>query len=62
MLYTSGLALSDILTTCFMSMLVVVCGIAGAVTINIYKWGFFVLGVMSLFYIWCVPPAPPPPH
>ena len=38
----------------FMAMIVVVCGLAGAVTITIYKWGFFVLGLMALFYVWSV--------
>ena len=33
-LFTSGLALSDILTTCFMSWVVVVCGLVGALTVS----------------------------
>lgn len=34
--------------------MVVVCGLAGALTATSYKWGFFVLGVAALFYIWSV--------
>lgn len=51
-LFTSGLSLSDILTTCFMAWVVVVCGLVGALTVSRYKWGFFTLGVAALFYIW----------
>ena len=56
-LFATGLSLSDILTTCFFAWVVVVCGLCGALTATSYKWGFFVLGVMALFYIWCVSPA-----
>lgn len=52
LLYTSGLSLSDILTTAFFAWVVVVCGLVGALTVSTYKWGFFVLGVAALFYIW----------
>ena len=52
LLFTSGLSLSDILTTCFVSWVVVVCGLCGALVPTTYKWGFFVLGVFALFYVW----------
>lgn len=52
LLFTSGLSLSDILTTAFFAAVVVVCGLVGALTATAYKWGFFVLGVCALFYIW----------
>ncbi|PSS37903.1 hypothetical protein PHLCEN_2v245 [Hermanssonia centrifuga] len=52
LLYTSGLALSDILTTAFFAWVVVVCGLVGALTVSTYKWGFFILGVAALLYIW----------
>ena len=52
LLYTSGLSLSDILTTAFFAWIVVVCGLVGALTVSTYKWGFYVLGVAALFYIW----------
>ncbi|KIP09106.1 hypothetical protein PHLGIDRAFT_103345 [Phlebiopsis gigantea 11061_1 CR5-6] len=54
LLFTSGLSLSDILTTAFFAWAVVVCGLCGALTPSIYKWGFFALGVGALFYIWAV--------
>ena len=52
LLFTSGLSLSDILTTAFFAWVVVVCGLVGALVASTYKWGFFVLGVCALFYIW----------
>ncbi|KAF7793033.1 hypothetical protein EIP86_004138 [Pleurotus ostreatoroseus] len=51
-LFSTGLSLSDILTTCFFAWVVVVCGLCGALTVSTYKWGFFVLGVAALLYIW----------
>lgn len=54
LLFTSGLSLSDILTTAFFTWVVVVCGLVGAFTISTYKWGFFVFGVLALFYVWYV--------
>jgi bacteriorhodopsin len=53
-LYTTGLSLSDILTTAFFAWVTVVMGLAGALTSTRYKWGFFVMGVAALMYIWCV--------
>ncbi|KAI0341715.1 family A G protein-coupled receptor-like protein [Trametopsis cervina] len=52
LLYTSGLALSDILTTAFFAWVVVVTGLVGALTSSTYKWGYFTMGVFALFYIW----------
>jgi len=52
LLYTTGLALTDILTTAFMAWVVVVTGLVGALTPTRYKWGYFVMGIAALFYIW----------
>ncbi|TCD60006.1 hypothetical protein EIP91_010924 [Steccherinum ochraceum] len=52
LLFSTGLALSDILTTAFFAWIVVVCGLVGALTSSIYKWGYFALGVAALMYIW----------
>ncbi|TCD60425.1 hypothetical protein EIP91_010077 [Steccherinum ochraceum] len=52
LLFSTGLSLSDILTTMFFAWIVVVCGLVGALTASTYKWGFFALGVAALFYIW----------
>ncbi|KAI0341716.1 heat shock protein 30 [Trametopsis cervina] len=52
LLYTSGIALSDILTTAFFAWVVVVTGLVGALTSTRYKWGYFVMGVAALVYIW----------
>ncbi|KAI0818569.1 heat shock protein 30 [Irpex lacteus] len=53
-LYTTGMALSDILTTAFFAWVVVVTGLVGALTPTTYKWGYFVMGIAGLFYIWSV--------
>ncbi|TCD69747.1 hypothetical protein EIP91_006514 [Steccherinum ochraceum] len=50
--FATGLALSDILTTAFFAWIVVVCGLVGALVASLYKWGFFVMGVFALMYIW----------
>ena len=53
-LYTTGMALSDIMTTAFFAWVVVVTGLVGALTPSTYRWGYFVMGVAALFYIWYV--------
>ncbi|KAI0646985.1 heat shock protein 30 [Trametes meyenii] len=54
LLLATGLSLSDIFTTMFMAWVLVVCGLVGALVSSTYKWGYFVLGCMTLFYIWYV--------
>ncbi|KAI0374817.1 family A G protein-coupled receptor-like protein [Pilatotrama ljubarskyi] len=54
LLLATGLSLSDIFTTMFMGWVFVVCGLVGALVVSTYKWGYFVLGCMALFYIWYV--------
>lgn len=53
-LFPSGLSLSDILTTCFFAWFVVVSGLVGALVASSYKWGYFTMGVVALFYIWAI--------
>jgi len=53
-LLTTGLSLSDILTTLFMAITLVVSGLVGALVHSTYKWGFFTFGAVALFYIWYV--------
>ncbi|KAI0831234.1 family A G protein-coupled receptor-like protein [Trametes gibbosa] len=54
LLLATGLSLSDIFTTMFMAWVFVVCGLVGALVVSSFKWGYFVLGCMALFYIWFV--------
>lgn len=54
MLLATGLPLSDIVTTIFMSLVIVVSGLIGALVHSTYKWGYYVFGVVALFYIWYV--------
>ena len=53
-LLATGLSLSDIMTTLFMGIFMVVCGLVGALVSSTYKWGFYVFGCAALFYIWYV--------
>ncbi|KAH8106704.1 heat shock protein 30 [Cristinia sonorae] len=52
LLSASGLALSDILTTAFMAWFAVVSGLVGALVASSYKWGYFVMAILALMYIW----------
>ncbi|KIP09605.1 hypothetical protein PHLGIDRAFT_22832 [Phlebiopsis gigantea 11061_1 CR5-6] len=54
LLLTTGLSLSDIMTTLFMGVVMVICGLVGALVHSDYKWGYYVFGVCSLFYVWYV--------
>ncbi|KAH9925709.1 heat shock protein 30 [Amylocystis lapponica] len=54
LLLATGLSLSDILTTLFMAVVLVVSGLVGSLIPSTYKWGFFVFGCSALFYIWYV--------
>lgn len=51
-LLTTGLSLSDITTTLFMSEVVVISGLVGALVHSTYKWGYFAFGATALLYIW----------
>ncbi|RPD66065.1 family A G protein-coupled receptor-like protein [Lentinus tigrinus ALCF2SS1-7] len=54
LLLATGVTISDIFTTLFMSWVYVVCGLVGALVVSRYKWGYFVFGCMALLYIWYV--------
>jgi len=54
LLLATGLPLSDIMTTLFMSIFMVVVGLVGALVHSDYKWGYYVFGCAGLFYIWYV--------
>ena len=53
-LLTTGLSLSDIVTAVFMSAVVVITGLVGALVHSTYKWGYYVFGLFALFYVWYV--------
>ncbi len=57
LLLATGLSLSDIFTTLFMSIVLVITGLVAALVPSTYKWGYYTFGVSALFYIWCVPPC-----
>lgn len=54
LLLTTGLPLSDILTTQFFSVVMVVSGLVGSLVPSTYKWGYYVFGIFALFNIWYV--------
>lgn len=54
-LLATGLSLSDILTTMFMAVLVVIAWLVGALVHTSYKWGYFVFGLFALIFVWFVP-------
>ena len=54
LLFTTGLALSDIFTAMFFSWVVVVTGLVGALVQSSYKWGYYTLGLACLLWIWYV--------
>ena len=58
-LLATGLSLSDILTTMFMALLVVVTWLVGALVHTSYKWGYFVFGLFGLIFVWLVAPFDP---
>ncbi len=51
-LLTTGLSLSDIVTTLFFADFVVISGLVGALVQSTYKWGYYTFGVAALFYVW----------
>jgi len=51
LLLTTGFPLSDLFLTIFMIIVTVVTGLVGALTPTSYKWGFYVFGVLALFYV-----------
>lgn len=53
-LLPTGLSLSDIMTTLFMGVALVICGLVGALVHSTYKWGYYVFGCGALFYVWYV--------
>ncbi|RDX56712.1 heat shock protein 30 [Lentinus brumalis] len=54
LLLATGLSLSDIFTTLFMAVVLVITGLVAALVPSTYKWGYYVFGVAALFYIWYV--------
>ena len=54
LLLATGLSLSDIFTTLFMAIVLVVAGLVAALVPSTYKCGYYVFGVFALFYIWYV--------
>ncbi|KAI0670320.1 heat shock protein 30 [Trametes maxima] len=54
LLLATGLSLSDIFTTLFMSIVLVITGLVASLVHSTYKWGYYTFGVAALFYIWYV--------
>lgn len=54
LLLATGLSGSDIFTTVFLDLVMIIAGLVGALVASTYKWGFFVGGTFALFYVWFV--------
>ncbi|KAI0831366.1 heat shock protein 30 [Trametes gibbosa] len=54
LLLATGLSLSDIFTTLFMAVVLVITGLVAALVPSTYKWGYYTFGVAALFYIWYI--------
>ncbi|KAI0655803.1 hypothetical protein C8Q70DRAFT_1018121 [Cubamyces menziesii] len=54
LLLATGLSLSDVFTTLFMAIVLVVTGLVAALVPSTYKWGYYTFGLLALFYIWYV--------
>ncbi|EJF65915.1 heat shock protein 30 [Dichomitus squalens] len=54
LLLATGLSLSDIFTTLFMGIVLVVTGLVASLVPSTYKWGYYVFGVFALIYIWYI--------
>ncbi|KAH9946064.1 heat shock protein 30 [Epithele typhae] len=54
LLLATPLSLSDIFTTIFMGIVLVIMGLVGALVTSSFKWGYFVFGVAALFYVWYI--------
>lgn len=52
LLFATGLALSDVLTTAFFAWVVVITGLVGALVQSSYKWGFYVFGLIAMIHVW----------
>ncbi|KAI1423913.1 bacteriorhodopsin [Xylaria sp. FL1777] len=51
LLLTAGVPTPTILATIFADVLMIVCGLIGALTQTRYKWGFWTFGMAALFFI-----------
>ncbi|TRX88788.1 hypothetical protein FHL15_010358 [Xylaria flabelliformis] len=51
LLLTAGVPTPTILVTLFADVLMIVCGLIGALTQTRYKWGFWTFGMAALFFI-----------
>ena len=54
LLLATGLSLSDIMTTLFMGIVLVITGLVGALVHSDYKWGYYTFGCSALLYVWYV--------
>ncbi|KAI0197650.1 bacteriorhodopsin [Astrocystis sublimbata] len=51
LLLTAGVSTPTILVTILADLIMIVCGLIGALTQTRYKWGFFTFGTAALFFI-----------
>ncbi|PWN51080.1 family A G protein-coupled receptor-like protein [Violaceomyces palustris] len=53
-LLVSGLPLSTIFITIFFDLVMIITGLVGALVQSTYKWGYFTMGCVAMFYVFYV--------
>ncbi|KAJ1033010.1 hypothetical protein NDA16_000289 [Ustilago loliicola] len=53
-LLVSGLPLSTVFITIFFDLVMIITGLVGALVESTYKWGFFTMGCVAMFYVFWV--------
>lgn len=51
LLLVSGLPLSTIFITVFFDIVMIICGLIGALVSSDYKWGYYTMGCVAMFYV-----------
>jgi len=50
-LLTAGLPWNTILFTIFLDLVMIITGLIGALVVSRYKWGFFTVGCLAMFFV-----------
>lgn len=53
-LLVSGLPLSTIFITIFFDLVMIITGLIGALVVSDYKWGYYTMGCVAMFYVFWV--------
>ncbi|SNX84340.1 related to YRO2 - putative plasma membrane protein, transcriptionally regulated by Haa1p [Melanopsichium pennsylvanicum] len=53
-LLVSGLPLSTIFITIFFDLVMIITGLIGSLVVSTYKWGYYTMGCVAMFYVFWV--------